>query len=158
MDILISISEEIIDFIRRLYKIKSKDSIFIFISKISYISIINISKIYISRINISRVYISIVYISKIYISIIYIYNKIDFIIDNIKFNRGNIIGNKNYRNLIDNNRIEEKLKIIIRGRKQRIFIKRLTTTIIFVNLLLLGKSTIKLIKISYHLYIRIGSS
>ena len=40
----------------------------------------------------------------------------------------------------------------------RIFIKRLTTTIIFVNLLLLGKSTTKLIKISRYLYIGIGSS
>jgi len=38
-----------------------------------------------------------------------------------------------------------------------IFIKWLTTTIIFVNLLLLGKSTIKLIKISRHLYIGIGN-
>ena len=40
----------------------------------------------------------------------------------------------------------------------RIFIRQLTTTIIFINLLLLGKLTIKLIKISRHLYIRIGSS
>jgi hypothetical protein len=39
-----------------------------------------------------------------------------------------------------------------------IFIRRLITTIIFVNLLLLGKSTIKLIKISRHLYIGIGNS
>jgi len=39
-----------------------------------------------------------------------------------------------------------------------IFIRRLTTTIIFINLLLLGKLTIKLIKISRHLYIGIGSS
>jgi hypothetical protein len=39
----------------------------------------------------------------------------------------------------------------------RIFIRQLITTIIFVNLLLLGKLTIKLIKISRHLYIRIGS-
>ena len=39
----------------------------------------------------------------------------------------------------------------------RIFIRRLTTTIIFINLLLLGKSTIKLIKISRYLYIGIGS-
>jgi len=39
----------------------------------------------------------------------------------------------------------------------RIFIRRLTTTIIFVNPLLLGKSTIKLIKMSRHLYIGIGS-
>ena len=38
-----------------------------------------------------------------------------------------------------------------------IFIRRLTTTIIFVNLLLLGKLTTNLIKISRHLYIRIGS-
>jgi hypothetical protein len=40
----------------------------------------------------------------------------------------------------------------------RIFIRQLTTTIIFVNLLLLGKSTTKLIKISRYLYIGIGSS
>ena len=40
----------------------------------------------------------------------------------------------------------------------RIFIRRLITTIIFINLLLLGKLTIKLIKISRHLYIGIGSS
>ena len=40
----------------------------------------------------------------------------------------------------------------------RIFIKWLTTTIIFINPLLLSKSTIKLIKISRHLYIRIGNS
>ena len=39
----------------------------------------------------------------------------------------------------------------------RIFIKQLTTTIIFVNPLLLGKLTIKSIKISRHLYIGIGS-
>ena len=39
----------------------------------------------------------------------------------------------------------------------RIFVRRLTTTIIFVNLLLLGKSTIKLIKILRHLYIGIGN-
>jgi hypothetical protein len=39
----------------------------------------------------------------------------------------------------------------------RIFIRRLITTIIFINLLLLGKLTIKSIKISRHLYIRIGS-
>jgi len=39
----------------------------------------------------------------------------------------------------------------------RIFIRRLITTIIFVNLLLLGKSTTKLIKISRHLYIGISS-
>jgi hypothetical protein len=40
----------------------------------------------------------------------------------------------------------------------RIFIRRLTTTIIFVNLLLLGKLTIKSIDISRYLYIRISSS
>ena len=39
-----------------------------------------------------------------------------------------------------------------------IFIRQLTTTIIFINPLLLGKSTIKLIKISRHLYIGIGNS
>jgi len=39
----------------------------------------------------------------------------------------------------------------------RIFIRRLTTTIIFVNLLLLGKLTIKLIKMSRYLCIRTGS-
>jgi hypothetical protein len=39
-----------------------------------------------------------------------------------------------------------------------IFIKRLTTTIIFINPLLLGKSTIKLIKISRHFYIGTGNS
>ena len=39
----------------------------------------------------------------------------------------------------------------------RIFIRQLTTTIIFINPLLLGKSTIKLIKISRHLYIGIGN-
>ena len=39
----------------------------------------------------------------------------------------------------------------------RIFIRQLTTTIIFINLLLLGKSTIKLIKILRHFYIRIGN-
>ena len=38
-----------------------------------------------------------------------------------------------------------------------IFIKRLTTTIIFINLLLLNKSTIKSIKISRYLYIGIGN-
>ena len=38
-----------------------------------------------------------------------------------------------------------------------IFIKRLTTTIIFINLLLLNKSTIKLIKISRYFYIGIGN-
>ena len=36
----------------------------------------------------------------------------------------------------------------------RIFIKRLTTTIMFINLLLLGRFTIKLIKILRHLCIR----
>ena len=40
----------------------------------------------------------------------------------------------------------------------RIFIRQSATTIIFINLLLLGKSTIKLIKISRHLYIGIGNS
>ena len=40
----------------------------------------------------------------------------------------------------------------------RIFIRRLTTTIIFINLLLLGKFIIKLIKILRYLYIRIGNS
>ena len=40
----------------------------------------------------------------------------------------------------------------------RIFIRRLTITIIFINLLLLGKSTIKLIKILRHLYIEISNS
>ena len=39
----------------------------------------------------------------------------------------------------------------------RIFIRRLTTIIIFINLLLLDKSTIKLIKISRHFYIGIGN-
>ena len=39
----------------------------------------------------------------------------------------------------------------------RIFIRRLTTTIIFINLLLLGKFIIKLIKISRHFYIGIGN-
>ena len=39
----------------------------------------------------------------------------------------------------------------------RIFIRRLTTTIIFINLLLLSKSTIKLIKILRHLYIGISN-
>ena len=38
-----------------------------------------------------------------------------------------------------------------------IFIRRLTTTIIFINPLLLNKSIIKLIKISRHLYIGIGN-
>ena len=40
----------------------------------------------------------------------------------------------------------------------RIFIRRSTTTIIFINLLLLGRSTIKLIKILCHFYIKIGNS
>ena len=35
----------------------------------------------------------------------------------------------------------------------RIFVRRLTTTIIFINLLLLGRSTIKLIKILRYFYI-----
>jgi len=39
-----------------------------------------------------------------------------------------------------------------------IFIRRLTTTIIFINPLLLGKLTIKLIKILRYLYIGISSS
>ena len=39
-----------------------------------------------------------------------------------------------------------------------IFVKRLTTTIIFVNLLLLGRFTIKLINISRHLCIKIDNS
>ena len=38
-----------------------------------------------------------------------------------------------------------------------IFIRQLTTIIIFINLLLLGKSTIKLIKILYYFYIGIGN-
>ena len=40
----------------------------------------------------------------------------------------------------------------------RIFIKQLTTTITFINQLLLNKSTIKLIKILCHLYIRTNNS
>jgi hypothetical protein len=40
----------------------------------------------------------------------------------------------------------------------RIFIKWLTTTIIFINPLLLSRSTIKLIKISHYLYIKIDNS
>ena len=40
----------------------------------------------------------------------------------------------------------------------RIFVRQSTTTIIFINLLLLGKSTIKLIEILRHLYIKIGNS
>ena len=39
-----------------------------------------------------------------------------------------------------------------------IFIKQLTTTIIFINLLLLNKSTIKLIKILCYFYIKINNS
>ena len=39
-----------------------------------------------------------------------------------------------------------------------IFIRRLTTIIMFVNLLLLGKSTIKLIKILCHFYIETDNS
>ena len=39
-----------------------------------------------------------------------------------------------------------------------IFVRRLITIIIFINLLLLGKFTIKLIKILRHLYIGIGNS
>ena len=38
-----------------------------------------------------------------------------------------------------------------------ILIKRLTTIIIFINILLLGKSTIKLIKILCHFYIGINN-
>ena len=38
-----------------------------------------------------------------------------------------------------------------------IFIRRLTITIIFINLLLLGKSTIKLIKILRYLCIKISN-
>ena len=38
-----------------------------------------------------------------------------------------------------------------------IFIRRSTTTIIFINPLLLGKSTIKSIKISRYFYIEIGN-
>ena len=47
--------------------------------------------------------------------------------------------------------------IKFRGIIYYIFIRRLTTTIIFINLLLLGKSTIKLIKILHYFYIRIGN-
>ena len=39
-----------------------------------------------------------------------------------------------------------------------IFIRRLTITIIFINLLLRSKSIIKLIKTSHYLYIRISNS
>jgi hypothetical protein len=38
-----------------------------------------------------------------------------------------------------------------------IFIRQLTTTIIFINPLLLGRSTIKLIKILRYFYIKIGN-
>ena len=38
-----------------------------------------------------------------------------------------------------------------------IFVRQLTTTIIFINPLLLGKSTIKLIKILRYLYIEISN-
>ena len=44
------------------------------------------------------------------------------------------------------------------GTMYCIFIKRLTTTIIFINPLLLGRSTIKLIKILCYLCIGIGNS
>ena len=44
------------------------------------------------------------------------------------------------------------------GTIYRIFIRRLITTIIFINLLLLSKSTIKLIKILRHLYIKINNN
>ena len=44
------------------------------------------------------------------------------------------------------------------GTIYRIFIRRLITTIIFINPLLLGKFTIKLIKISRYFYIGIGNS
>jgi hypothetical protein len=40
----------------------------------------------------------------------------------------------------------------------RIFVRQLTTTIMFINPLLLGRFIIKLIKISRHFYIRIGNS
>jgi hypothetical protein len=43
------------------------------------------------------------------------------------------------------------------GTIYHIFIRRLTTTIIFINPLLLGKSTIKSIKISRHFCIGIGN-
>ena len=39
-----------------------------------------------------------------------------------------------------------------------IFVRWLITTIIFINPLLLGKSTLKLIKILRYLYIKIGNS
>jgi hypothetical protein len=39
----------------------------------------------------------------------------------------------------------------------RIFIRQSITTIMFINPLLLGRSTIKLIEISRHLYIGIGN-
>ena len=44
------------------------------------------------------------------------------------------------------------------GTIYRIFIRRLTTTIIFINILLLGKSTIKLIEILRHFCVRIGNN
>jgi hypothetical protein len=44
------------------------------------------------------------------------------------------------------------------GTIYRIFVRQSTTTIIFVNPLLLGKSTIKSIEISRHLCIGIGNS
>jgi hypothetical protein len=44
-----------------------------------------------------------------------------------------------------------------RGIMCYIFVKYLITTIIFVNILLLGKSTIKSIEISRYFYIRIGN-
>jgi hypothetical protein len=44
------------------------------------------------------------------------------------------------------------------GTMYYIFIKQLIITIIFINLLLLGKSTIKLIKILRYLCIGIGNS
>ena len=40
----------------------------------------------------------------------------------------------------------------------RIFVKQLTTTVIFIDPLLLDRSTIKLIKILRYFYIRIGKS
>jgi hypothetical protein len=44
------------------------------------------------------------------------------------------------------------------GTIYHIFVRQLTNTIIFINLLLLGKSTIKLIKISRYFYIGISNS
>jgi hypothetical protein len=43
------------------------------------------------------------------------------------------------------------------GTIYRIFVRRLTTIMIFINPLLLDKSTIKSIKILRHLYIGIGN-